>query len=44
MNDYGYNSHNDMAYDTNSYADVYSDYCDLVESDYENSVKNKKYL
>lgn len=40
MNDYDYNSYDDMAYDT----DAYAYYWDLIESDYDNSVKNKKYL
>lgn len=42
MNDCGYNSYNDMAYDTER--TEYAYYLDLVESDYNNSVKNKKYL
>lgn len=40
MNDCGNNSYNDMSYDT----DAYAYYMELVESDYDNSVKNKKYL
>lgn len=43
MNDCDYNSgYNDMSYDTERVAYAY--YWDLVESDYNNSVKNKKYV
>lgn len=42
MNDCGCNSYNDMSYDIER--DAYAYYLDLVESDYNNSVKNKKYL
>ena len=38
MNDCDYSSYDDMAYDTDAY------YWDLEESDYDNSVKNKKYV
>ena len=42
MNDHNYNSYNDMSYDTEGVEYAY--YLDLVESDYNNSVKNKKYV
>lgn len=43
MNDYNYNSYDDMAYETDAYA-YYWDLSDLEEADNDNSIKNKKYL